>query len=116
MSEVLDRYAFLPWVRRGLAAKISEVDNLNDFGAPPPGGWALERPKLKIKAKITATKNGGAPTYDQVLQDVDLVGPGDIIGIDQNVVIKTEPKHWVTNVEPNYFPYIQFYEEDFPWR
>ena len=30
--------------------------------------------------------------------------------------MKVEPRHWITNFEPNYLPYIEFYEEDFPWR
>ena len=75
----------------------------------------MERPKLKVKVKLTA-KKGGTTHNEDVLQDISLIGPGDIVGIDQNVVIKTEPKHWVTNFEPNYFPFIEFYEEDFPWR
>jgi hypothetical protein len=112
MSIILDRYAFLPWARRGLATKITEPDNFNNFTGGP---WAMERPKLKVKVKITA-KKGGTTHNEDVVQDVSLIGPGDIIGIDQNLVIKTEPKHWVTNFEPNYFPYVEFYEEDFPWR
>lgn len=112
MSTILDRYAFLPWARRGLSTKITEADNLNNFTGGP---WAMERPQLKVKVKVTA-KKGSTTHNEDVVQDVSLIGPGDIIGIDQNLVIKTEPKHWVTNFEPNYFPYVEFYEEDFPWR
>lgn len=112
MSTILDRYSFFPWMRRGLAAKITEPDNFNNFSGGP---WVMERPRLQMRVKLTA-KKGGTTHNEDVNQDVSLIGPGDIIGIDHNLVIKTEPKHWVTNFEPNYFPYIEFYEEDFPWR
>jgi len=49
-------------------------------------------------------------------KDVPIYGPGDIVGIEQRAVIKTEPRNWITNFEPNYLPYIDFYDEDFPWR
>ena len=30
--------------------------------------------------------------------------------------MRTEPRDWITNFEPNYLPQIEFYDEDFPWR
>ncbi len=115
MSDVLARYAFLPWMRRGLSAKIEEVENFNNFTTPPAGGWTLERPEIDVRVNIAAKKSGST-TDDFVDQSISLVGPGDIIGIDNRVVVKTEPRNWITNYEPNFFPYLEFYEEDFPWR
>ena len=44
-------------------------------------------------------------------------GPGDIVGIDKpRRSIKDEPRDWITNFEPNYLAYVEFYDEDFPWR
>jgi hypothetical protein len=45
-----------------------------------------------------------------------LYGPGDIIGVDPRIIVRTEPRHWITNFETNYLPFVEFYEEDFPWR
>ena len=42
--------------------------------------------------------------------------PGDVIGINPRVIVRTEPRRWVTDFEPNYLAFIEFYEEDFPWR
>ena len=114
MSEVLARYTFLPWLRKGLAAKIEEEDNLNDFTAPPVGGWVKERPEIEVRVNIEA-KKGSNTTNDFIDQNIALVGPGDIIGIDHRLIVKTEPRDWVTNFEPNYFPYLEFYEPTFPW-
>src|SRR5207244_1896431 len=30
--------------------------------------------------------------------------------------VRTEPHDWISNFEPNYLPYVDFYDEDFPWR
>ena len=114
MNDILARYTFLPHLRKGLSSKIKEVDNLNDFSSVPSGGWNVERPDFKVKVNIEAQKNG-AVTNDSVSQDIQLIGPGDIIGIDQRLIVKTEPKNWITNYEPNYFPYLELYDEAFPW-
>ncbi len=115
MTEILSRYTFLPWMRRGLSTKIKEKDNFNNFSSPPAGGWTPERPEMIVKAKVDASKSGST-SNDEVEQQIKIIGPGDIIGIDQRIVVKVEPRNWITNFEPNYFPYIEFYEEDFPWR
>lgn len=116
MSDILARYTFLPWLRRGLSSKLKEEDNFNDFSSAPPGGWVTERPEVTIRVNIATKKEGTDLAPDHVEQNIELVGPGDIIGIDKRIVVKTEPLNWITNFEPNYFPYIEFYEEDFPWR
>jgi hypothetical protein len=47
---------------------------------------------------------------------VQLYGPGDVVGIDPKAIVRTEPRHWITNFETNYLPFVEFYDEDFPWR
>ncbi|MGL4883157.1 MAG: hypothetical protein ACRC8K_19170, partial [Waterburya sp.] len=49
---------------------------------------------------------------------MQLFGPGDIAGIVSQGILKTEPQNLITNFnfESNYLPYIDFYDEDFPWR
>src|SRR5437762_9254113 len=32
------------------------------------------------------------------------------------MVVRTEPLNRITNFEPNYLPFIEFYDEDFLWR
>ena len=31
-------------------------------------------------------------------------------------IVRTEPRHWITNFESNYLAAVDFYDEDFPWR
>lgn len=49
-------------------------------------------------------------------KSVALYGPGDILGFDPRVITRTEPPPNVGEFEPNYFPFIEFAEPDFPWR
>ncbi len=45
-----------------------------------------------------------------------LYGPGDVVGVDARAIVRTDPRDWITNFDPNYLPFIEFYDEDFPWR
>ena len=67
-----------------------------------------ERASVPIGVSINATP--------QTPKDFALIGPGDIIGIQRDMIVRTEPRNWITNVEPNYLAFIEFYDEDFPWR
>ena len=32
------------------------------------------------------------------------------------MVVRTEPRNWISNFEPNYLAFVEFYDEDFLWR
>jgi hypothetical protein len=102
MSDPLKTYTFLPWVRQGLGGRIDTVDPLG----PSPGA-PVERASIRIDFDVNSTPVGNP---------VQLIGPGDVLGINPRAIVKTEPRHWITNFEPNFFPYVEFYDEDFPWR
>ena len=57
---------------------------------------------------------GGDRHRDRSRAPSQLYGPGDIIGIDAGLIVRTEPRHWITNFETNYLPFVEFYDEDFP--
>ncbi len=101
--DTLNKYTFLPWLRQGIAAEIPVTDNLGSDGPNP----ALERAEVLVSFKVN-----GQP----VSKPVHLLGPGDVVGFNPRAVVKTEPRNWVTDFEANYLPYIEFYEEEFPWR
>jgi hypothetical protein len=105
MSDAIATYSFLPWLRQGIA-------NQTKAGASD-GGRAVFTVKLTLYGVGVA---GAADQDVPVARDVALYGPGDITGIDARAVFRTEPKHWTTNFESNYFAAIDFYDEDMPWR
>jgi hypothetical protein len=107
MSDILGKYSFLPWLRRGIAAKIKQPEVFG-IATGSPDSRATYSVKVKINNDI-----GGETA---VPKDLEIVGPGDVVGIDSRAILKTEPHNWITNFEPHLFPFIEFYEEDFPWR
>jgi hypothetical protein len=104
-------YSFLPHIRQGLAGEIRTPDDL--YGSNPA---TRDRVTLPVNLTVQETSVSGSLSSSIVTQQVSLKGPGDIIGINGSAVVKVYPKDWTTNFEPNYLPYIEFYDEDFPWR
>ena len=98
-------YQFLPWVRRGLAVALDVPDNLG-VGAP-----LAARGSAEVGVTLVAPHDGTAIAP----VPMRLHGPGDVIGIDQRLVVRTDPKPNATNFEPNYLPIIDFDPPDFPW-
>jgi hypothetical protein len=96
----LARYTFLPWLRRGAANAIS---------AP---ATAMSRATVTVSVAVSDGATTGAP----IEKTFGVTGPGDVIGINPDLIVRTEPRGWVTDFEPNYFAFVEFYDEDFPWR
>ncbi|GII54247.1 hypothetical protein Pth03_26360 [Planotetraspora thailandica] len=88
-------YRFLPWTRRGLVAALP-----ND-GAPD------QRPELAVKVVVAGA--GEVPT------SVRLHGPGDVVGIDPNQVVRTYPRPYTTDAEPNYLAAVDLDAPELPW-
>jgi hypothetical protein len=106
--KIIATYAFLPWLRQGVANTIATADG--DASVKTRGSIDVS---LAIAGDPIA---GGAELSQTLTQKVALYGPGDIVGIDARAVVRTEPRAWITNFEANYLPAIDFYDEDFPWR
>jgi len=93
-------YSFLPWLRRGIA---------NHLAAP-----ATATARAGVDVRLTVASE--VETQALPPRRVQIVGPGDIIGMNPEAVVRTEPRNWVTDFEPNYLAHVEFYDEDFPWR
>ncbi len=112
MPEPLAHYGFIPWLRQGVASRISEKDTLG-VGS----GVDLERAKVEVEVILKDREiTEGLENENSIQRDIKLFGPGDIEGIQNRAILRTEPNRNVRNFEPNLLPYIEFYEEDFPWR
>jgi len=111
MAETLAKYSFLPWVRQGLGNEIIEADTFGNA----PGNGAIERPDVLVKTKVKASKGETVKT-ESVNRTVKIQGPGDVLGLNQKTIIRVHPKNGVTNFETNNLCYVEFYEEDLPWR
>jgi hypothetical protein len=104
----LSTYSFLPWMRQGLAGQITSADN---------DTTVIDRATVGVHLRVTGEASSGDPfTPAPVSKNIQLYGPGDVIGIDPRAIVRTDPRDWITNAEPNYFAHIEFYDEDLPWR
>ncbi|MEJ3750513.1 hypothetical protein WEI85_45560 [Actinomycetes bacterium KLBMP 9797] len=100
-----DAYTFLPWLRTGLATRITA----------DPG--TADRASVLVELRLTGDPvPGGTPLTHNLRRTVQIYGPGDVIGLDSRAISRVEPRPWITNAEPNYLAHIEFYEEDLPWR
>jgi hypothetical protein len=102
MSIEIARYQFHPWARRGLSSQIAEAD---DLGA----GTAATVERAEVAIGVTLNEAGLSKKFA-------LLGPGDIIGVHREMVVRTEPLDWITDFESNYLAFLEFYDEDFAWR
>src|SRR5205085_7408070 len=107
MSALTPTYSFLPWLRQGVANKIAAAD----FDAA-----VKLRATIQVELNLAGQKDDGSNLTKSLTRTIQLFGPGDIVGIESRAIFKTEPHDWITNFEPNYLPYVDFYDEDFPWR
>ncbi len=102
----LGRYHFVTWARRGVGASVANVDD---------GGTLPSRAALTVQLSLSAQKDGATNIMQPKPVQVEMFGPGDVIGIDPRHVIRTEPRNFVVNFEPNYLCGIEFDTPDLPW-
>lgn len=101
------QYQFLPWIRRGASALIAAPDSLQ--GPLPP------RANLAIDLTVEGIQGGNSPSTADITAAAQVLGPGDVLGIDRSHIVKTEPVDRTNNFEPNYFAAVEFDQIDFPW-
>ena len=90
---------FLPWVRQGLAARITTPDPL----------------KTPLPAQAPLGVTLGVNNIDAASVGVRLFGPADVIGIDPRQVVRTEPPAGTDNYESNDLAAVEFDNPDLPW-
>ena len=100
-------YRFMPWSRRGLARAHANVDTA--------AGALATRPRITVGLTLQARQDGNAATAVSGNIDLTLYGPADVIGIDQRLIVRTDPRPNTTNFEPNYLAIVDFDPPDFPW-
>ena len=106
MPDSVGRYHFLSWARRGIATSIADVDT---------GGTLKARAALTVQLSVSVQQGGATNVVQPTPPNVELFGPGDVIGVDPRHVIRTEPRNFTVNFEPNYLAGIEFDAPDFPW-
>lgn len=96
-------YTFYPTVRRGYRPDDTYARNASVPGSPTVGV------DLTVRGSGTDTDTKSASV------DLRLYGAGDVIGLDNRQVVRTEPEADTTSFLPNYFPLVEFDRPDLPW-
>ena len=91
--------SFIPWLRRGLATGITRPDS----------GFA-SAPDNPIDVTIQLNANNSATTR------IDLVEPGDIVGLDPHSIARTFPRANETDAEFHHLAMVELDQADLPWR
>ncbi|HEY2886168.1 MAG TPA: hypothetical protein VGJ08_13220 [Rhizomicrobium sp.] len=95
------RFALLPNARSELTARAV---------VPASGG---QRRRLTLDLEITADDIAQPP---RIPVSGELFGPGDIVAISRAMISRVEPAGGLRGFEPNYMPFVEFVDADFPWR
>ncbi len=88
--------SFFPYSRSGFRNSIE----LGDPNSP----YIQENVELRLPNQLSASI------------DFAVFGAGEIIGIDKNQIRRTYPAPGIADTENNYFPFLEFYQSDLPWR
>jgi hypothetical protein len=102
------KYIFFPYFRKGLNAYLTEIDGDTSTSNKIHGSVPLA---ITLDCKKDDVETSKAETVK-----FDLVGPGEVKGINSNAILQVFPADgsiWLSN---KYMPFVEFYEEDFPWR
>ena len=105
----MSKVYILPYLRKGLA---KEITNSSKDGL---------RADFTVKADLLGNKAGAAedtppeaiPTFTK---EFSLAGPVDVRTVSELAVSEVVPADKSVGYSFGYMPYIEFYEEDFPWR
>lgn len=91
---------FLPYVREGFRPSSD--------GASASVAW---RAQASVNTRVGA---GGRPPHDATTH-FDLLGPGDVVGIDPAQVLRLSPARDTNRAEPEFFPCVELDSPDLPW-
>ncbi len=96
---------FLPYLRQGLTTL---ADHSKVTG---------KRMVIPLKLTLAATNKTNNTTKTEIAEkDIILLGPGDVVGINTNIISRVAPFPNTGNFETSLIPFIEFSEPDFLWR
>ncbi len=99
MSDAYAQYTFLPWVRQGLSRYLDTLDQ----GQTDAAAQAALPVRLRLNQ------------YEPIERMLDLLGPGDVVGLEAAQVIRREPERQSKSFAANMFPFVEFRSPDLPW-
>lgn len=100
----------LPYLRKGI---INNIENTRDDVV----GKKRAKVEVGVRFQKKAINSDTLVQHDIKGHDIELLGPSDVKGISLNAIIRTSPAQTGdVRMNASYMPYMEFYEEDLPWR
>ena len=102
-------YLFLPHLRSGFSAYLPQQ----------PADPVTSTDKcavLDVALKLDEYSLSGAIESELISKKISLYGPGEIAGFDPCAIKMHDPVNYVSDYEPNFFPAVEFWDPDYPWR
>ena len=93
---------FLPFIRQGITTLAEHTE--------------VTGKRMAVPVKLTVQGSHRTDGLDHVEKEVLLFGPGDVLGIHQEVISRLTPLPDADNFESSFTPFIEFTEADFLWR
>jgi len=78
---------------------------------PPAAGESHLAIELDVGIEASGTE-----ASNPVALNGHVRGPGDIVAVSRDMIARVEPANGLRGFEPNYMPFVEFRDADFPWR
>lgn len=101
----------LPFFRRGLANYANEKDSLIGGSGEMGGSDVLAQISVSLKLNTGKGCNGEGPS-----RNFFIAGPEQVKGIDTKAICQVVPADGSVGAAYSNLAYVEFYEEDIPWR
>ncbi len=100
---------FVPWLRTGLA---------NEIAVTAVEGMALgDAATLTAKVRLRSIGPDVADHVDPISgPPIALLGPGHVLGLDRNQIVRCDPVPGAVDAEPDYLVCVELAAADLPWR
>jgi hypothetical protein len=95
---VIGEYTFLPWVRTGVVAGLTQTRG-------------PVRPAIAVAFDVQDDAGGSV----NVSKTLTVRGPGDVLGFDVRQIVRRYPTPGTPNAEDTFFAHIEFDRPDFLW-
>ena len=98
----------LPYYRKGLSNSITSSGQLK-----------RHRATLKVNLGVELDKKVDHTRVEKLLdgQEIQLMGPADVKWVQKKAISRISPPEGAkTRLFKEYLPYVEFFEEDLPWR
>ena len=103
---------FASWVQPAAAGALPHDDANNNATAPtdPP-------PNLELSVSVQLTSTLAGPTTILAPHgDMRLLGPGDVVGVDSDQIVRRFPAPGTAGALTTHLAFIDFAATDLPWR